>query len=267
MKNIAKLGLTALACFVLSACGGSGGGNNASAPSDSRSQTAVNPSTPIQTSQQATATQAENRTGGAIVVSGEDERVTITRKAITHSDDFKYKIVLDGKDITIGFPGILSGSWAHLGSLHTCCGRYTDVRFGLVESANQNDDDILFYNGSPTQSMPTSGSATYNGHFIMDAVDDIYPYFDEKDFVTGTATFNADFGNKTLSGTLSEPALQPISVNAAINGNSFTGTAKSGSFRTTADVEGKFYGTNAKELGGAFFDSQKTWGGAFGASQ
>lgn len=265
MKNITKLGLTALACLVLSACGSSKGGDNSANQPPQTSPTVVNtpvvnptPPAPI------SPVQNDNRTGGAFVISGEDDQVVVTRKAITSSDDFKQKIVLDGKEITIGFPGIGSGGWSNLGPIHTCCGRYSDVRFGVVESSNQNENDFFFYNGNVTQAMPASGTATYNGHFMVSGDTE---QFEDEDYLTGTATFNADFANKTLLGMLSEPSLQTINVDAKIQGNGFNGSAKSATFRTTAEVEGKFYGKDAKELGGIFIDSQKTWGGAFGAAQ
>ena len=59
---------------------------------------------------------------------------------------------------------------------------------------------------------------------------------------------------------------------SGISGNSFAGAANSNSFPTKANVEGKFYGENAKELGGMIRDvsnigSDTSWGAVFGASQ
>lgn len=274
MKNITKLGLTALACLVLSACGSSGGGDNSSAQPANSSNTVVNPTTPTQPSQPVTPALNYNATGGAFVVSGEDDNIVVTRKSITSSDDFKHKIVLDGKEIAIGFPNILSGGWADLGPIHTCCGNYSDVRFGYIESSNQNESDVAFYNGNVTKTMPTTGVANYTGDFIFTFDDDAYADLErrlgssviEDDYLAGKATFSADFGSKTLSGSLTQQHIEPINVKATINGNSFDGKAQSATFRTTADVHGKFYGNNAKELGGAF-DDGKYWGGAFGAAQ
>lgn len=228
MKNITKLGLTALACLVLSACGSDSTGNS------------VNSLATVGN---------DGRTGSAIIISGEDERAIGTRKAITSADNFKQVIVIDGKSISIG-SGDSDG--------------YNDVRFGAIGSIDKSESDYIFYNGNVTEAIPARGTATYNGHFIVAGDTE---QFEDEDYLTGTATFKVDFANKTLSGTLSEPTLQVINVDAQIQGNGFSGSAKSATFSTAADLEGKFYGKNAKELGGAFFDSQKTWGGAFGASQ
>ena len=78
----------------------------------------------------------------------------------------------------------------------------------------------------------------------------------------GVTELTADFDNKRLTGSINNwynsqnQKLNPISIDAEIRVNTFQGTANK-----TGYVEGKFYGTNAENLAGAFTDkSQKVHG-------
>ncbi|QLB14597.1 hypothetical protein A6B39_03575 [Mannheimia granulomatis] len=255
MENITKIGVTALACLIISACG-SGGSSNAD-----------NPSNNGHINQASIPTEKDNSTGRVLVF---DEKVH--KKALTSATDLNV-IIVDGQSIPIAKKP--ADTWQDDERLHTCCGKYTDVRFGLKESSGPSEKDYFFYNGNPTSNMPTSGTAHYTGHSFIDFDDEVYPEVQTKlnvkkwedDYIKGTATFDVDFASKKLSGTLHEARIEPISVRATINGNSFNGSATSKDFNTTAELEGKFYGENAKELGGLFFDNKNSWGGTFGASK
>lgn len=272
MANFKKLGLTALACLVLSACGSSGGSDNAqpannnidstpSIPTQAVPATGTTPSNPAQSTPA-----SNNTTGAAIVVSRMDNNVNVVHKALTDASNLNV-INVDGKEIRIAYSdmGINAGTWTKMNSTQSCCGKFSDVRFGAIGSTGPNENDYIFYNGNPTKVMPTSGIANYNGHFVV--AGDVSPASDNEDYVTGSAQFTADFANKTLTGSMKADALQAIDVNAKIDGNNFSGSANSASFSGNANVEGKFFGTNAKELGGLFNSNQGNWGGAFGASQ
>lgn len=211
----------------------------------------------------------DNSTGKAIVISGTLDTHQADTKTLTDASNLNV-IVVDGKEIRVAYAdqGIRAGTWTERGNLQSCCGKFTDVRFGAIVSTGPDENEYIFYNGNPTKTMPTTGTASYNGHFIVTG--DISPAFDDEDYVTGTAQFNADFANKTVTGSMKADMLQPINVDAKINGNSFTGSATSTSFVGKAEVDGKFFGDNAKELGGVFNylnDQDNAWGGAFGASQ
>ncbi|QGM80786.1 Slam-dependent surface lipoprotein [Otariodibacter oris] len=213
-------------------------------------------------------TQSTNAVGAAYVISGEDDRVTVLHKDITDASNLNV-LVIDGQRLRVSYQdqGISAGSWFRQNDSANCCGRYSDVRFGVLDADN-SDKDYIYYHGNPTKTMPMEGSASYQGYFVINA--DQEPRFDDDDLLYGTGKFSVNFGNKTLSGNLegeSSSGLAPLSMTAKISGNSFTGDLVSRDFATDAKVEGKFFGNNAKELGGIFKDDRNTWGGAFGASQ
>ena len=279
MKNaILKFSLTALATLTLAACGSSGGGDAGSrsqAPTKDKPTAQANQPTKKQNnSNTPMLPSSNNKTGGVIVVDNEGDNVVTKNIALTSPD--LYKINVDGKDIPIGFgPGIGSVGWAGSeaqtingmklnGKLEVCCGTYSNVRFGAIESQDPSQNDILFYNGYPTTSMPSSGVVTYRGDSIITADTDKLP---DEDYVKGSSTFTADFGNKKLTGTISAGNVNVVTVDANISGNGFAGTAKSDLLNSQGTAEGKFYGENAKELGGLVKANDNSWGGAFAAKK
>lgn len=105
-----------------------------------------------------------------------------------------------------------------------------------------------FYNGSPTKTMPVSGTIYYLGH---SGIYDVFADYENDytiDDMLGEAEFTADLGKKTLTGTLRQSGFDTIKISANISGNSFTGKATAS--YTNADVEGKFYGDKAVGLAG-----------------
>lgn len=279
MKNtILKFSLTALAALTLVACGSSGGGDAGSssqAPTkDKQAAQTTQPAKKQNNSSNPASTSSNNKTGGVIVVDDEGGRVVTKNIALTSPN--LYKINVDGKDIPIGFgPGISSGDWTVSkaqtingmklnGKLEVCCGSYSNVRFGAIESQDPSQDDILFYNGYPTTSMPSSGVASYRGDSIISADTDKLP---DEDYLKGSSSFTADFGNKKLTGTLSTHNKDVVKIDANISGNGFSGTAKSDLLNSQGKAEGKFYGENAKELGGSANANDNSWGAAFAAKK
>lgn len=275
MKKLVALTLTSLSCIVLSACSGGGSKGASSTPSSTPAATTTQTVAPTTTTTATTTQSNVSSTGGVYVISDVDDKLLVSKKTLTTSDSFKNKIVVDGKDVTIGFPNILSGGWANIGSVTTCCGKYNDVRFGAVNDNGPSENAYLFYNGNVTKTMPTSGVANYNGEFLLSFDGDVHQDLERRldaaniddDYLTGNATFRADFGSKKLSGSLNQEYIQPIKVQATIKDNSFTGSASSPTLKGRAELEGKFFGTNAKELGGIFKNQTNDWGGAFGAAQ
>ena len=279
MKNsILKFSLTALATLTLAACRSSGGGDAGSrsqAPTKDKPATQANQPTKKQNnSNTPMLLSSNNKTGGVIVVDNEGDNVVTKNIALTSPN--LYKINVDGKDIPIGFgPGISSVGWAVSkaqtingmklnGKLEVCCGTYSNVRFGAIESQDPSQDDIFFYNGYPTTSMPSSSVVTYRGDSIISADTDKLP---DEDYLKGSSIFTADFGNKKLTGTISAGNVDVVTVDAKISGNGFAGTAKSALLNSQGTAEGKFYGENAKELGGLVKANDNSWGGTFAAKK
>lgn len=279
MKNaILKFSLTALATLTLAACGSSGGGDAGSrsqAPTKDKPAAQANQPTKKQNSSNTPMLpSSNNKTGGVIVVDDEGGRVVTKSIALTSPN--LYKINVDGKDIPIGFgPGISARGWTQAtaktingmklnGKLEVCCGAYSDVRFGAIESQDPSQDDMFFYNGYPTTSMPSSGVVTYRGDSIISADTDKLP---DEDYLKGSSSFSADFGNKKLTGTLRTDNKDVVKIDANISGNGFSGTAKSDLLNSQGKAEGKFYGENAKELGGSANANDNSWGAAFAAKK
>lgn len=276
MKVIAKFTLTALAGLMLVACG-SGGGNGGSSDNKSTAdakpivkpsttaKTETKPAVKPSTNDKSEAKPSKNETGGAYVVSYSDQKKNVEHKVLTNADNLNL-IVVDGKELRVAYQdkGIYASNWANVGSSASCCGKFSSVKFGVIQSQNENEKDYVFYNGKPTQDMPASGKASYAGHFIISGN---IPQLEDKDYFRGDAKFDVDFGSKKLTGALSQSNLKPIKVEAKVSGNAFAGNAGSSDFSTKATVEGKFFGKGAAELGGIFKDEKGSWSGAFGAAK
>ena len=280
MKNtILKFSLTALAALTLAACGSSGGGDAGSssqAPTKDKQAAQATQTTKNQNNVSGSVSPSSNNKTGGVIVIDSDNKGNVTTKTVALTSANLYKINVDGKDIPIGFgPGISARGWTVAsaqtingmklnGKLEVCCGSYSNVRFGAIESQDPSQDDISFYNGYPTTSMPSSGVASYVGDSIITADTDKLP---DEDYVKGSSSFTADFGNKKLAGTISAANVDVVKIDANISGNGFSGTAKSDLLNSQGTAEGKFYGENAKELGGLVKANDNSWGAAFAAKK
>ncbi|MDU6898310.1 MAG: Slam-dependent surface lipoprotein [Haemophilus parainfluenzae] len=280
MKNtILKFSLTTLAALTLAACGSSGGGDAGSssqAPTKDKQAAQATQTTKNQNNVSGSVSPSSNNKTGGVIVIDSDNKGNVTTKTVALTSANLYKINVDGKDIPIGFgPGISARGWTVAsaqtingmklnGKLEVCCGSYSNVRFGAIESQDPSQDDILFYNGYPTTSMPSSGVASYVGDSIITADTDKLP---DEDYVKGSSSFTADFGNKKLAGTISAANIDVVKIDANISGNGFSGTAKSDLLNSQGTAEGKFYGENAKELGGVVNANDNSWGAAFAAKK
>ena len=280
MKNtILKFSLTALAALTLAACGSSGGGDAGSssqAPTKDKQAAQATQTTKNQNNVSGSVSPSSNNKTGGVIIIDSDNKGNVTTKTVALTSANLYKINVDGKDIPIGFgPGISARGWTVAsaqtingmklnGKLEVCCGSYSNVRFGAIESQDPSQDDILVYNGYPTTSMPSSGVASYVGDSIITADTDKLP---DEDYVKGSSSFTADFGNKKLAGTISAANVDVVKIDANISGNGFSGTAKSDLLNSQGKAEGKFYGENAKELGGSANANDNSWGAAFAAKK
>ncbi len=266
LNHVFKFGATALAALVLSACGSGGGGSNNNEATAANNQTQQNQSNPSAANNSAQPNQQASSGTGAALVASDSTSLSIRRVELKGYNTTSINV--DGTNVAIGFPGISAGDWlnakANGRDLKVCCGMYSDMRFGLTDSLDDNGNAYVFYNGNPTRNMPTSGSASYSGQSIISAN---VPALDKEGFYTGTSQFNVDFGNKTLNGSLGINNIQPVNINASISGNSFNGTATSASLPSAGRVEGKFYGDQAKQLAGLAQANDNNWGAVFGAQK
>lgn len=262
MKNsIVKFSLTALAAFTLAACGSSGGSSDNAAAASHDQKTQVTPSkTDLPTSNSTEANQNQTFTGAALVVSGLYDNMQV--KNVKFNNANINQLEVDGRKITLIYPGIYAGNWQRINNTAVCCGKYANVRMGVSSSNGPTEKDILFYNGAPTQNMPVTGLASYKGDSIISGENIEADREGDIDAATGQSSFDVDFGAKRLSGSITANNVPTINISANISGNSFEGTAKSTKL-TDGAVEGKFYGNNAVELGGLAKANDNSWGAGF----
>lgn len=270
MKKIVKFSLTLLTAGIISACGSSGGGDNNSSPSATNNT--PNTSSPS-TNQKPNNTSAQNNSGNNSATKpatppsnkanssdnmGTAFRVSDSKEFdIPKANTHRQVLEVDGKKLPVAFPGIYSGSFTDLKAAtingvaykgFTVSGsRYSDVRFGHI-------DGYVFAQGNttPESSVPTSGIATYNvdGVFVQNG----------QASISENHKLNVDFSNKTVNGNV---APNVTVTNAKIDGNEFDGKAVYNG--KSAELEGRFYGSNASEIGGAY--SSSDFSGAFGGKK
>ena len=289
-QSLAKFGLTALSAFILTACGSSGSGNNSSTPAENPASQVQQPAKPQKSDQSAQIVKPEqpqvntNGTGAYSFIKEIEGNVSGFEKNIPVyplTSFNKNTIEIDGIKIEIPSDEYRNNTWASFSSISSkqgdtkdkgrevdvCCERYSDVRFGIISSVDKDIPTYMFYNGNPTQVMPTR-SATYSGNAIFmgdfDGKDD-----NKKEYPKGTSEFTINFGEKKLSGSLTTEDKKVININADIINNAFVGSATSDHFKADAKVEvqGKFFGKNAKELGGIAESHDDSFSAAFGAQK
>ena len=289
-----KFGVTVLAALVLSACGSSGGNSNTVPPVNNqvqqtptknpevqpKPQTEISPTTTPNNQSQPTKVnipannvvqpnpQTGRETGAVLVASGRGDKASMHRVEMNNYTPKMSSINVEGTDVDIGIRGLTAKHWLNVlkekkkRRFDVCCGIYSDMRFGSNSDLIDKSHIYFFYNGNPTNDMPTTGTASYVGHAITSV--DLNP-LDHRDLYQGDSQFNVDFGNKTLNGALDIRNFH-ADINATIAGNYFNGTANS-SLASSARVEGKFYGPQAKELAGFVQANDNSWGAAFGAEK
>ena len=151
-----------------------------------------------------------------------------------------------------------------------CCSNLDYLHFGVLEHGGSHD---MFLQGSrtPVSDMPvTAGEAVYRGTWAGTIVNGTSWSAEPSDKEGGNrAEFKVNFAEKTLNGMLTaKDRIAPVfTITATIQGNGFSGVAKTGENgfaldpnntidpkRTNirADVSGGFYGKNAIEMGGSF---------------
>ena len=204
-----------------------------------------------------------NHTGGYTVINRRDKEKI---HPLTNIDI--NKINIDDENIDIMPNEDINSPWTIYSQSNRdiiiCCEKYSFTRFGIIDSPNESIPTYIFYNGKPTQSMPL-GKASYSGKVIGG----IGEYNKKTGYDSGISNFDVDFGEKKLEGTLTIKNIKPVHVDANIQNNTFTGTATSDAFKsdTKVEVQGKFFGENAKELGGIAESHDDSFSAAFGAQK
>lgn len=164
-------------------------------------------------------------------------------------------VVVNGVSLPISVT--TQGNWRHTNheKYQTWVNGYANSRFGAVEFKIADNTNV-FYQGLQTAegAMPQSGTATYKGQAVV--VDKGVANLNVQ------SQFNANFGNKTLTGTLTENGKTLYNLSADIKGSSFASKANA-----SVQTEGAFFGNNAEELGGIFKDTNSDAKGAFGAKK
>ncbi|HEZ3055481.1 TPA: transferrin-binding protein-like solute binding protein [Neisseria meningitidis] len=156
-----------------------------------------------------------------------------------------------------------------------------------VPEASKGRDIDLFLKGIRTAetNIPQTGEARYTGTWEA-RIGKPIQWDNHADKEAAKAEFNVDFGEKSISGTLTEEnGVEPAFhiENGKIEGNGFYATARtrdnginlSGTGSTDPKtfkandlrVEGGFYGPKAAELGGNIIDSDRKFGAVFGAKK
>ena len=288
-SSISKLSLVVLTSLAVTACGSSGNGGNSSPvqqlnnsvqpkgtqpnnpvqskgtqpnnsaqpeqqpnnPAQPEQPQSNNPAQPQQPQPNNPAQPMTPATGSALSVAIVDEQQII--KPVSITDPNITELNVDGQKINLNV-GLAPDDIV-------CCSRFSDSRFGFVEGPNETD--YVFYNGNLTRNMPNAGTAEYLGESLFIGV----TQYGER----GRAEFTVNFGDKTLTGRLDVPSIVTMDVNGRILDNSFTGTAtpqpSTYISSSVANVEGKFYGDQAKEMAGLASPDDNAWVGAFGAQK
>lgn len=272
-NTLAKLSLTAFAALVLSACSSGGGGssdNGQSTPPQPTSTTQPT-MTPTVTPQptQPTVTEVSDtdvlgdKIGFAIPKAGGPiQELNVVQEA--NADTDINVINVEGKSITIIPPGIGGGIYSTKEAddlTRYVGGQNQNIRWGLVADKDLKYKYLIADGINPTKNMPASGTVTYVGGGVHayasngDAVDKTVPT---------EATFSVNFEDKSLNGVLKpkeDRTLQDIQVSAKIEGNRFSGVTSG------TQTEGRFYGNNASELAGNYFNNNEKYLGVFGAQK
>lgn len=272
MKVKHTLLLTVLS-VALAACGSGGGSGDGSGDSNSSSNSSSNSPAPNNSSNKKVESKKDKVTG--LSFTGNNSIFFDSYERDNNID----KLSVRGKDIPlIGSDMIRNDGWLQ-DAKSTTSGVTTrmigdnlkNARYGLVVDQMSNEG-ILFAQGRETdvENIPASGSARYEGQHLIEVDNKDNKFSNAKYYlVTGKATLDVNFGDKTISGAFEVPAKDgkgkaDLPFNAQIKGNKFSNEAAS-SVRSLR-VSGGFYGKNAEEVAGVYNNFNR-YGGAFGAKK
>lgn len=272
MKVKHTLLLTVLS-VALAACGSGGGSGGGSGDSNSSSNSSSNSPAPNNSSNKKVELKKDKVTG--LSFTGNNSIFFDSYERDNNID----KLSVRGKDIPlVGSDMIRNDGWLQ-DAKSTTSGVTTrmigdnlkNARYGLVVD-QMSHEGILFAQGRETdvENIPASGSARYEGQHLIEVDNKDNKFSNAKYYlVTGKATLDVNFGDKTISGAFEVPAEDgkgkaDLPFNAQIKGNKFSNEDAS-SVRSLR-VSGGFYGKNAEEVAGVYNNFNR-YGGAFGAKK
>ena len=237
-----------LSVCILTACGGGGGGGGGQPPATT--------TPPVQTDNGST----ENNTDPTPPPANAPEMMATDGVINSYS-----YTTPQGREYTLRTPGIIvrnvhteslvNGDGTPHSATSWCCGSMSYTDFGTWTDFKTGKHDV-FYTGAGTlaANVPTQGSATYAGSGIREST-------------LSDATFNVDFGAKTISGDIAagESFGSAVTMQGTIANGGFTGNAQSGG--QEGNFTGHFNGPAAEELGGLASFTDTTKNVAFGATR
>lgn len=225
--GIVKPGLL-LTIFMLAACGGGGGGGSDSAPPET--------TTPVQTD-------SGNTGSTPVAPSSAPESYTTggTISGYTYTTPQGFEYTMRNAGITVSYvqtQRLVRADGTAVSATSWCCGRMSYTTFGTWTRFETGQHDV-FYTGDATlaANVPTQGTATYVGNGLRESN-------------LSDATFNIDFGAKTINGNIaaSDTFGSEVTMQGNIANGGFTGNAQSGG--QNGIFVGHFNGPAAEELGG-----------------
>ena len=256
MKSI-KPGVLLTALFLTACGGGGGGGGDDRAPAQT--------TTPVQTDNGNTNTgntNTGNTNTGSTPETPSQAPASLatggTLSGYTYTTPQGFAYTMRGTGISAGYvqtQRLVRTDGTPVSATSWCCGRMSYTTFGTWTSFETGQHDV-FYTGDATAvaNVPTQGTATYVGNGLRESN-------------RSDATFNIDFGAKTINGNIaaSDTFGSAVTMQGNIANGGFSGNAQSGGQNGT--FVGHFNGPAAQELGGLaqFADSSKN--ASFGATR
>lgn len=265
-QSVLSLALISSLALTLTACGGGSSGGSTAQPStpvvkpntgtNNGTQNGGNNTGSTGNTQPNTNNNTNNGTisGKAFIVHAENN---IETNVNINSNNIN-TLNINGKTFGLSNPNITAGSFVT---------NYTEKQDSIISGTHLryakygyigddvSDKEYLFYQGTktPVANIPTKGVVNYEGHsfHICANCDDDY---------LGKSKFTADFGKKTLTGSVNNSHTN-VALNATISGNGFSGTTNG------TKVDGAFFGNNAQELAGYYLNEGQKFAGGFGATK
>lgn len=214
MNFLTKSLLLPTVLLTFSACGGGSGGSNVSTPAE----------TPAPVETPVSNVTYQGLTGATGAIAG---TASVSNGVYTYSfNGTNVNVTNPGNGISAGGVATVSANGQKIAYGGTT---YSYSRFGGIASTSDLTASQLYYVGTKTETMPMVGSATYTGKVV------------DNTLANSSATFNVDYGTKTISGSTSALTFS----NGTITGSDFSGTVSG-----NGQFNGSFFGPDAAELGG-----------------